>query len=140
MSVFPKTFLSNNSPKLTRQLTTDDTLNLHVWNKIANKMNEMVEENRLIKQAVLGTYERMKGNYSKLRNKITSHQNNTKDDNNKQMSQSGKKSVQSKSYANTGTNHLPTVTHSDNVICSILKLSPNLATNTNSVFTILEET
>ena len=52
-------------------------------------MNEMVEENRLIKQSVLGTYERMKGNYSRSRN-------NAKDDNGKQMSQSGKKSVQVK--------------------------------------------
>ena len=59
-SVFPQAFLPNSSLRLTQQLTTDYTLNLHVWNEIAYKMNEMVEENRLIKQAVLGTYERMK--------------------------------------------------------------------------------
>ena len=100
---------------------TDYTLNPHVWNKIPDKMNEMAEEDRLIKQAVLGTYERMKGNYSKLRN-------NAKDDNGKQVSQSGKRSVQFKSNVNTGTNHPPTVTHSGNAMCSILKLSPNLAT------------
>ena len=46
-------------------------------------MNEMAEENRLIKQAVLGTYERMKGQYSNLRNK---NQNNPKDDSGKRMS------------------------------------------------------
>ena len=51
-------------------------------------MNEMAEENRLIKQAVLGTYERMKGKYSNLRKR---NQNNPKDDNGKQMSQSNKK-------------------------------------------------
>ena len=88
-------------------------------------MNEMVEENRLIKQAVLETYERMKGNYSRLMNKISSNQNNAKDDHSKQVSQSGKKSVQFKSNANTGTNHLPTATHSGNAILSILKSSPN---------------
>ena len=42
-------------------------------------MNEIAEENRLIKQAVLGTYGRMKGKYSRLRN-------NAKDDNGKQIS------------------------------------------------------
>ena len=89
--------------------------------------------NRLIKQAVLCTYERMKGNYSRLRN-------NGKDDNGKQMIQSGKKSVQFKSNTNTGTNHPPTVTHSGNAMCSILKLTPNLATSTNSVSTIVEGT
>ena len=46
-------------------------------------MNEMAEENRLIKQAVLGTYERTKGNFSRSGN-------NAKDDNGKQISQSGK--------------------------------------------------
>ena len=42
---------------------TDYTLNPHVWNEITDKMNEMAEENRLIKQAVFGTYERINGNY-----------------------------------------------------------------------------
>ena len=86
LSIFPQAFLPNNSPRLTQQLMTDYTLNQHVWNEIAHKMNEMAEENRLIKQAVLGTYERMKGNYSRMRN-------NAKDDNGKHMSQSGKKLV-----------------------------------------------
>ena len=102
-------------------------------------MNGMMEENRLIKQAVLDTYKRIKGNYPRLRNKISSTQNNAKDDNSKQMSQSGKKSVQLKSHANTGTNQSPTVTCSGNVMYSILKLSPNLAKCTNSVSTIVEE-
>ena len=53
-------------------------------------MNEMTEEVRLIKQTVLGTYERMNGKYSNSRNR---NQNNPKDDSGKQMSQSGKKSV-----------------------------------------------
>ena len=60
----------------------------------ADKMNEMAEHNRLIKQAVFGMHERMKGNYSRLMNKISSNQNNSKEDNNTQMSQSGRKSVQ----------------------------------------------
>ena len=77
-----------------------------------------------------------KGNYSRLRNKISSHQSNAKDDNNK----SGKESVQFKANANTGTNHPPTVTHSGNITCLILKLSPNLATSTNFVSTIVKET
>ena len=93
----------------------------------------MAEENRLIKQAVLGTYERMKGEYSNLRNKI---QNNPEDDTGKQMSQSGKKSVQFKSNTNTGINHSSAVTCSGNAMCSILKTSPSLATSTNSVSTI----
>ena len=67
--VFPQAFLPNSSPRLTQQLTTDYTLNPHVWNDIADKMNEMVEENRLIKQAVLGTYEKMKGRYPISRNR-----------------------------------------------------------------------
>ena len=45
LSVFPQTFLPNSSPRLTQQLTTDYTLNAHVWNKITDKMNKMVEEN-----------------------------------------------------------------------------------------------
>ena len=104
MSVFPQAFLPNSSPRLTQQLTTDYTLNPHVWNEIADKMNEMAEENRLIKQAVLGTYERMKGKYSNSRNR---NQNNPKDDSGKQMSQSGKKSVQFKS----NTEYQNQVTH-----------------------------
>ena len=82
----------------------------------------------------------MKGDYSRLRNKISSNQNNAQDDNSKQMSQNGKKSVQFKSNADTGTNHSPVETHSGNTTHSILKLSPDLATSTNSVSTIVEET
>ena len=44
-----------------------------------------------------------------------------------------------KSNTNTGTNHPPTVTHSDNATHLILKSSPNLAISTNSVSTIVEE-
>ena len=50
LSVFLQAFLLNSSPRLTKQLTTDYTLNPHVWNEIFDKMNEMAEENRLIKQ------------------------------------------------------------------------------------------
>ena len=53
-------------------------------------MNGMAEENRLIKQGVLGTYERMKDIYPISRNR---NQNNPKDDSGKQVSKSGKKSV-----------------------------------------------
>ena len=84
-SVFTQAFLPNTSPRLTEQLMTDYTLNPYVWNEIADKMNEMAKENRLIKQSVLGTYERMKGNYSRVRSKISSNQNNAKDDNSKQI-------------------------------------------------------
>ena len=56
-SVFTQAFLPNNSPRLTQQPMTDYALNPNVWNEITDKMNEMVEENRLIKQAMLGTYE-----------------------------------------------------------------------------------
>ena len=59
------------------------SLNHHVWNEIVDKMYKMAEENRLIKQAVLGIHKRMKGNYSRLRNKISSNQNDPKDDNSK---------------------------------------------------------
>ena len=100
----------------------------------------MAEGNRHIKQAVVGTYERMKGNYSMSRNKISSNQNIAKDDNSTQMGQIGKKSVQFKSNANTGTNHSLSVTHSGNATCLILKSSPNVATSTNSVSTIVKET
>ena len=65
-------------------------------------MDEMAEENRLIKQSVLGTYERMKGKYLNLSNR---KQNNPKDDSDKQMSQSSRKSVQFKSNTSTRTNH-----------------------------------
>ena len=50
-------------------------------------MNEITEENRLIKQTVLVTYERMKGKCSNLRNR---NQNNPKDDSDKQINQSSK--------------------------------------------------
>ena len=69
-SVPPQDYLLNGSPGLTQQFTTDYTISPHVWNEIADKMNEMAEENRLIKQAVLSTYERTKGNYLGSRNKI----------------------------------------------------------------------
>ena len=54
-------YVPNSSQRLTQQLTTDYTLNPHVCNETADKINKMIEENRLIKQTVLGTYERMKG-------------------------------------------------------------------------------
>ena len=91
--VLSQAFPPNSSPRLTQQLTTDYTLNPHVSNEITDKMNEMMEDNRLIRQAVPGTYERMKGNHLRSRDKISSNQNNAKDDNRKQMSKSGKKSV-----------------------------------------------
>ena len=50
-SVLPQAFLLNSSQRLTQQLTTDYLISPHVWNEIDDKMNEMVEENRLIKQA-----------------------------------------------------------------------------------------
>ena len=111
--VFLQAFLLNSFPRITQQLTTDYTLNPHVQNEISDKINEVEEENRLIKQAVLGTYERMKGNYSNSKNR---NQNNPKDGNGKQMSQRGKKSVQFKSNTNTGTNHSSAVTHSGNAM------------------------
>ena len=54
-SVLPQAFLLDSSPRLIQQLTKDYTPNPHVWNEITDKMNEMAEENRLIKQVVLGT-------------------------------------------------------------------------------------
>ena len=116
---------------------TDFMLNPHVWNEIADKMNGMAEENRLIKQAVLGTYKNMKSGYPVSR---TRNQNNSKDDSDKQMTQSGKKSVQFKSNTSTETSHSSAVTYSGCAMHSILKLNPSLATSTNSVSTIVKET
>ena len=135
-SVFPQGFLPNSSPRLAQQLTTNYTLSPHVWNKIADKMNKMVEENGLIKQAVLDTCERMKDKYPISRNR---NQNNPKDDSGKQMSQSDEKSVQFKSNTSTRNGHSSAVTHSGNTMHLILKLSPSLATSTNLVPTIAEE-
>ena len=101
------------------------------------KKNEMAEENRLIKQPVLGTYDRMKVKYPISRNR---NQNNSKDDSGKQISQSCKKSVQFKSNISIGTGHSSAVTHSGSTMPSILKSNPNLATSTNSVSTIAKET
>ena len=56
------------------------------------------------------------------------------------MSQSGKKTVQFKSNTNTGTNHSSAVTCLGNATCLIFKLSPSLASSTNSVSTIAKET
>ena len=95
--------VSDDEHGLTQQLTKDYTLNPHVWNELADKMNEMAEENILIKQAVLSTYEKMKSRYPVSR---TRNQNSSKD----------------------SAMHL------------ILKLNPSLATSTNSVSTIAEET
>ena len=100
-------------------------------------MNEMAEENRLIKQTVLGTYERMKGKYPISRNR---NQDNPKDDSGKQVSQSSKKSVQFKFNTITRTGHSSTATHSGNAMCLILKLSPSLTTSTNLVSTIGKKT
>ena len=135
--MFPQAFLPNSSPRLTLQLTTDYTQNPHVWNKIADKMNEMAEENRFIKQEVIGTYERMNGKYPISGNR---NQNSSKDDSGKQMSQSGKKSVQFKSNTSTGTGHSSAVTHSGRAMCLILKSNLSLATGTNSLSTTAKET
>ena len=135
--LFPQGFLPNSSPRLTPQLTTNYTLNPHAWNKIADKMNEVAEENRLIKQAVLGTCEGMKGKYPISRKR---NQNSHKDDSGKQISQSEKKSVQFKSNSSTGNGHSSAVTHSDSAMCLILKLNSSLATSTDLVSTIAEET
>ena len=56
------------------------------------------------------------------------------------MSQSGKKSVQFESNTSSGTGNPSAVTHSGSGMHSILKLNPSLATSTNSVSTIAEET
>ena len=130
---FPQAFLPNSSPRLTQQLTTDYTLNPHVWNKVADKMNKMVEENRLIKQVMFGTCEKMKGRYPISRNR---NLNNSKDDSGKQISQSGKKYVQFKSNTSPGTGHSSAVTHSGSAMHLILKLNPSLASSTNLVSTI----
>ena len=135
--MFLQAFLPNSSPRLIQQLTTDYSLSPHVWNEIVDKMNKMAKENRLIKQAVLGTYEKMKGKYPISRNR---NQNNPKDDSGKQISQRGKKCVQFKSNTSTITGHSPAVTLSGNVIGSILKSSSSLTTSTNLVSTIAEET
>ena len=104
-------------------------------------MNEMSEENRLMKQAVLSTFKRTKGNYWKSRNKILSNQDNTKIDNSKHLSQSGKKCIPFRSKVQTSTNHSPnTAPCSGNATCSILKLMPNLAMSIKLVSTIAEET
>ena len=93
----------------------------------------MAEENRLIKQAVSGTYEKIKSRYPVLR---TRNQNSSKDNSDKQINQSDKKSVQFKSNTGTGTGHSLTVTLSGTAVCLILKSNPSLATSTNSVSTI----
>ena len=135
--MFPQAFLPNNSPRPTQQLTTGYTLNPYVWNEIDDKWTKWGKENRLIKQAVLATYGKMKGKYPIPRNR---NQNNPKDDSGNQISQSGKKSVQFKSNTNTRTGHSSAVTHPGNATDSILKSNSNLATSTNSVSTIAKET
>ena len=100
-------------------------------------MNEMAEENRLNKQAVLGTYEKMKSRYPVLR---TRNQNSSKYDSGNQISQSGSKSIQFKSNTSTGTSHSSAVTCLGSPMHSILKSNPSLATSTNSVSTSAEET
>ena len=87
---------------------------------------------RLTKQAVLGTYEKMKGRYPVSR---TRNQNNPKDESDKQISQICKNSVHFKSNTSTGTGHLSAVTHSFGAMQLILKLNPSLATSTNLVST-----
>ena len=135
--VFPEVFLPNSSPRFTQQLTTDYTLNLHVWNKVAEKMNKMAQENRLIKQTVLCTYKKMKSRYSVLR---TRNQNNSKDDSDKQINQSSKKSIKFKPNSGTEIGHSSTVTHSGSAMYPILKSNPSLATSNNLVSTIAKET
>ena len=86
-------------------------------------MNEMAEENRLIKQAVFGTYEKMKSRYPVLRIR---KQNSSKDDSDKKTSQCGKKSIQFKTNTSTGTSHSSTVAHSGSAMLPMLKLNPGL--------------
>ena len=117
--VFPSSFSSKQFSKLTQQLTTDFTLNPHVWNETAHKMNEMAEENRLINQAL--HLWNTKGKYPISRDR---NQNNPKDDSGKQITQSGKKSLQFKSNTSTGTGHFSTVTISGSTMHSNLKSNP----------------
>ena len=62
-------FTPNRTPVLTQQLTADDTLNQNAWDEIMTKLNEMAEENRLIKQAVHKTYNTAAGMLGKAKSK-----------------------------------------------------------------------
>ena len=53
-----------------QQLTVDYVLNPNAWDEIATKLNEMAEENRLIKQAVHKTYNTMTGMLGKAKSKL----------------------------------------------------------------------
>ena len=83
-------FTPNRPPVLTEQLTEDNVMNQHAWDDITTKLNEMAEENRLIKQAVCKTYNTTKSVHGKLKNKILATSPNDRINNCKQPIQGSK--------------------------------------------------
>ena len=77
---------------LTQQLTADYVMSQHVLDEITTKLNEMAEENRLIKQAVCKTYSTATGVIGKAKNKTLSASPNDRTNNHAQPNQ-GSESV-----------------------------------------------
>ena len=73
-----------------QQLTADYGMSQHSWDEITTKLNEMAEENRLIKQAVHKTYNTAKGVLGKSKNKTLATRPNDRTNNCKQSNQCSK--------------------------------------------------
>ena len=52
----PTAISSNKLLILTQEITADFQLSQEAWNQLSNRMNEMVETNKLLKKAVQGAY------------------------------------------------------------------------------------
>ena len=75
-----------------QQLTADYIMSQHAWDEIMAKLNEMVKENMLIKQAICKTYNTAMGVLGKAKNKTLTANPNDRTNNCKQPNQ-GSKSV-----------------------------------------------
>ena len=75
-----------------QQLTADYVMSQQAWDEITNKLNEMAEEYRLMKEAAHKTYNTATGVLGKAKNKTLTVSPNDRTNNHKQPNQ-GSKSV-----------------------------------------------
>ena len=85
-------FTPNRPPVLTQQLTADYVMSQHAWDEIMTMLNEMAEEDRLIKQTFHKTYNSAAGVLGKAKNKTLAASPNDSTNTCKQPDQ-GSKSV-----------------------------------------------
>ena len=82
-------------------MTANYVMSQHACNEITTKLNEMAEENRLIKQVVCKTYNTATGVLGKSKNKTLTTSPNDRTNNHKQSNQGSKNVMFSSRYQDT---------------------------------------